>query len=526
MKRNINNKDVVLVFDVGTQGARCMIIDDNGNMLGKHKISYEKPYYSKELEWAEQDPDFYYYKICECSMALKERIPDVFQNIRAISISTIRDTIVCVDRKGRALRPAILWLDKRMAKGAPKINPVNRIAVKAVGMEKEMDLQFKKSHCNWIMENEPEIWDRTYKCLYLSGYLTFKMTGNMVDAVASMVGRLPFDYKKRTYLSSRALTYPVFPVCKDKLPSLYETGEVMGEITEKMSKDSGIKEGLPVIATGSDKACELLGLGCIDESRAAVSLGTQATLSFTTKKYMEIQRFIPPFDSLVPGYYNPEYEIYRGYWLISWFKREFGKHEELIAKSKGISVEEILDETLSQIPPGCEGLIFQPYFTPNMTMPNARGGIFGFSDVHTRHHIYRAIVEGINYALMDGLKVMKEKLGKPFKFIALGGGGSQSDEICQITADMYGIPTVRTSNYEAAGIGGAIVAFVSIGRFKDYKEAVEAIVHDERIFYPNKELTRFYHKIYNKVYGKIFNHMKPLYKTLNEVHKDMSKHRG
>lgn len=116
-------------------------------------------------------------------------------------------------------------------------------------------------------------------------------------------------------------------------------------------------------------------------------------------------------------------------------------------------------------------------------MPVAKGAVIGFSDVHTRIHIYRAIIEGINFALMDGLKLLEKQSGHKFLEIYVGGGGAQSDEICQITADMFGLPVIRTQTFEVSGIGSAIAAFVGMGEFTDYEEAVGSMVF-KKISFP------------------------------------------
>lgn len=101
---------------------------------------------------------------------------------------------------------------------------------------------------------------------------------------------------------------------------LIEPGEIVGYITKEASLDLGIKEGTPVIASGSDKGCETLGSGCVDSTGASLSLGTTATVQMTTDKYIETEPFVPTYPAVLPGKYNPEIEIYRGYWMISWFK--------------------------------------------------------------------------------------------------------------------------------------------------------------------------------------------------------------
>ena len=137
-----------------------------------------------------------------------------------------------------------------------------------------------------------------------------------------MVGHIPFDHKHRRWMRERDLTYPVFPIGAEKYYPVQESGTVLGTISSSMAEDSGVKEGLPVYAAGSDKACELLGLGCCEESRAAIGLGTTATISYMSDTYQEPERFIPAYAGVIPGKWNPEIEIFRGYWLIAWFKKE------------------------------------------------------------------------------------------------------------------------------------------------------------------------------------------------------------
>ena len=514
-------KQIILVFDVGTQSSRAMLVDSHGSVLGISKQAHEPAYTSLHADWAEQDADFYYETICRAAKQLREEKKDLWKDIKAVSVTTIRDTIVCVDKDGKPLRPAILWLDKRRADGKADIPFFSRLLLKAVGMENTINTQFQKSHCNWIRTREPEIWEKTYKLLFISGYLIFKLTGNMKDAAASLVGHLPINSKTRSWQGPNALTSPVFPVDQDKLCEIADSGDILGYITPQMAADSDVPQGLPVIATGSDKACEILGLGCVTKEKAAIGFGTTATITFMNNTYLEPERFIPPYPAVIKGSYNPEIEIFRGYWLVSWFKKEFASKEVEQAQELGISVEDLLDQHLKDIPPGCEGLLFQPYLTPNVTMPTARGAVIGFADLHTRIHLYRAIIEGINFALYDGMKLMEHRARHKFQEIYLGGGGSQSDEICQITADMFGIPVVRTQTFEVTGIGCALAAFVGIGTFKSYEEAVQEMVHEKDRFIPDMEIHKKYEELYDGVFKKIYHQLSPLYNKLHEIyHRD------
>ena len=202
-------------------------------------------------------------------------------------------------------------------------------------------------------------------------------------------------------------------------------------------------------------------------------------------------------------------------------KKEFAEKEVAQAALEGCSAEDLLNRRLEEIPAGCEGLLFQPYFTPNITMPTAKGAVIGFSDWHTRIHIYRAIIEGINFALIDGLRQMEKKAGYRMKEIRVGGGGSQSDQICQITADMFGIPVVRTQTHEVAGIGTAMTTFVGMGEFEDYRQAADAMVHESCVFEPDRQQHEIYEKLYENVFKKIYGRLEDLYDELGKIFEQM-----
>ncbi len=510
----------VLVFDVGTQGTRAMVIDSLGNIVVKHKISYTEPYIQGNNGFAEQDPDFYFKHICTAAKQVQAQAPSIFEKVEAVSLTTIRDTAICIDQNGKPLRNAILWLDQRRATGNATMPLHRQWLLKAIGMEETVNLQYQKSHCNWIREFEPEIWKNTHKYILLSTYLIYKFTGKLVDSVASTVFHGPFDFKRRTWQHKSALIYPVFPIEKEKLYPLVESGAVLGVISAQMQALSGVPQGLPLIAAGSDKACEVIGLGCLAETSLAAGLGTTATLTYNSTRYVEPHRFMPAYCSILPNCWNPEMEVYRGYWLISWFKKEFAKHEALIAEQQGISTEQVLDQTLQSIPPGCDGLLFAPYLTPNINMPNAKGAIVGFSDIHTRLHIYRAIIEGINFVLLEGMQALQKNTGLQFQEIRIGGGGSNSDEICQITANMFGLPVVRTTQYEVAGMGAAITAFVSLGAFESFADAIGAMVHIAKTFTPDPKQHAFYQKLLKNVFHNIFPSLAPLYAQLQTILKE------
>jgi sugar (pentulose or hexulose) kinase len=272
-----------------------------------------------------------------------------------------------------------------------------------------------------------------------------------------------------------------------------------------------------LISAAADKACEVLGAGCLEPEIACLSYGTTATINITHEKYIEPIPLIPPFPAAVPGQYSLEIQVNRGYWMVSWFKQEFGLREQQLAKAKGVAPEDLFDELTEAVPPGSEGLVLQPYWSPVMKNPEARGSIIGFSDVHTRAHIYRAIIEGIAYALREGAESTVRRTKVPITALRVAGGGSQSRAAMQITADIFGLPTSRPHIYEASGLGAAIVGAVGAGLHPDFSTAVRQMTRVSETFHPDPDRHQVYNRLYNEIYRDLYKRVKPLYEKIGDI---------
>ncbi|MEG2002185.1 MAG: FGGY-family carbohydrate kinase [Clostridia bacterium] len=508
---------LILTFDIGTQSMRAMLVNKKGDILDFEQKRYERPYIARNPGWAEQRPDFYFDCLAEVANSLCKKRSDLISNIIAVTMTTIRDTVLCLDKDIKPLRDIVLWLDKREANLQFQLPTYKRMLFKLVKQSDTVDMQYRQSICNWIMENEPELWAKTYKFVMLPTYLNYKLTGVLKDSTANMIGHIPMDYKNSKWMSERGLTRCLFDVPMSKLCELVNPGDIIGNIADEVSEKIGLPKGLPLIVTGSDKSCETLGLSVHKKNQASLSFGTTATVQFATADYFEPMPFVPSYPSVVHGMYNPEIQIYRGYWMLSWFKKEFAAKEVEQAKELGISAEELLNKRLKEVPAGCDGLVLQPFWGPGVSNPNARGSIIGFSDVHTRIHIYRAIIEGIGFALIDGMKNMEKRGKQKITEVYVGGGGSQSDEICQITANMFGLTVKRIQTHEACGLGASMIAFKGMGEFKTIDEAIENMARDTDIFTPDENEHKIYTQLYENVYCKVYGKLEPLYKTIKRI---------
>jgi sugar (pentulose or hexulose) kinase len=250
-----------------------------------------------------------------------------------------------------------------------------------------------------------------------------------------------------------------------------------------------------------------------------LSYGTTATINTTHQRYVEVIPLIPPYPAAVPGRYSLEIQIYRGYWLVNWFKEEFAHREQQLAEEWGIEPEKLFDELVNQVPPGSMGLTLQPYWSPGVKVPGpeAKGAVIGFGDVHTRAHLYRAILEGLAYALREGKERTERRSRVPITELRVAGGGSQSDAALQLTADIFGLPTARPHTYEASGLGAAVDAAVGLGLYPDFEMAVGQMTRIGRIFEPDPKNREIYDGLYHRVYRQMYDRLKPLYEEIWEI---------
>jgi sugar (pentulose or hexulose) kinase len=140
--------------------------------------------------------------------------------------------------------------------------------------------------------------------------------------------------------------------------------------------------------------------------------------------------------------------------------------------------------------------------------------MIGFSDAHTRAHIYRAILEGLAYALREAAEKSDRRTKVPIRELRVAGGGSQSDAALQLTADIFGLPVSRPHLYETSGLGAAIDAAVGIGIHPDFEEAVADMTRIGETFLPDPKTRAIYDDLYNGVYKKMYHQLRPLYRSM------------
>jgi sugar (pentulose or hexulose) kinase len=506
-----------IVIDGGTQNIKAFVFDENGNEV-HGESSPVAPYFAVQPDFAEQDAETYLQIAQRLTESVVRNSHISADSLAGVAITTHRSTIVPVDENGKSVRSAITWLDERKTEGLSLPGrPVLPLVFKIARMEERLKEYQRRSKFNWLKRHEPDNYARTFKFLTVSSHILHSLTGEFKDCSSMIVGLFPVDLKRLQWHSWKVI-YEIFGVERDKLPALVSPVEIAGTVSEEGARRFGVPPGLPVVIGAGDKQSELLGAGVTASGIAEISYGTAAVIELLSSKYVTHPRMdFFTWGAAIPGHWALEGFVGRGYWMVSWFKGEFGKREEDEASRLGMPPEAVLDRQLTDIPAGSMGLLVQPYWHPRENDALSKGAMIGFSGEHSRKHVYRAIIEGIAYELRRLGELIVKHSGNAMTELRVGGGGSQSDEIMQITADVFGLPAMRMHTGNLSALGAAIDAIVALGIHKSFPEAVERMVRVKTAFRPVDENVRIYDRLFREVYVKMYPALSPLHRRIAEI---------
>lgn len=502
---------LILAIDFGTQSVRALAYTQSGECRAKHQLPIDQ-YQHPEPGWTEHDVEGFWTLLTASCQGLWAQGVDPLE-IAAIVVTTQRATVINLDEIGRPLRPAIIWTDQRRAPPRGRLPWLWRMLFGLLRIRPIVENLEAEAEANWLERHQPELLARTAHFLLLSGYLNYRLTGEFKDSAGSQVGYVPFDFKKQDWCADSDWKWHSMAIKRYMLPTLIAVGETLGVITSEAAEATGLPMGVPVIAGAADKACEVLGVGALEAGVASVSCGTTATINTTRSQYVEVVPFMPAYPAALPEHFNTEIQVFRGFWMVSWFLEQFGEAERRQAAERGVPAETLLDELLAQTEPGAGGLVLQPFWNPVLgeTGPEGRGSIIGFKDFHTRAHVYRALVEGLAFALRSGKERIERRTKTPISCIRLSGGGAQSDQVAQIVADVLNLGVERFDDCEASGRGAAMVGAAAVGWYPSIMAAGEAMLGETHRIAPDPRAAEHYEALYEGQYRPLYGKLKSLF---------------
>ncbi len=508
----------MLTIDCGTQSVRAIVFDAAGEMLARSQVALDA-YRSPQPGRHEIDVEALWAALVAACQALWREHAELKSSLCAMAVTSQRGTLVPLDASGRALAPAISWMDRRRANRVPPLPPLWRALFAAARVGDVVRHLQREAEVNWWAEHEAAMLGRAHKVMLLSGFLNWRLSGHCADATAAQVGYLPFDYRRQAWCRPSDWRWKALALSPQQCPELVPATQTLGAVCAEASHQTGIPHGLTLIAAGADKACEVLAAGALAPGVACVSAGTSVSISAGTHRYVEALPFSPAYPAAAPAMYCSEIQTHCGFWMVRWFLDEFGQPEREAAMRQGVAAEAMFDSLAASAPAGAAGLMLQPHWSPGVRHPaaDARGSVIGFGPEHGRAHLARSILEGQAHAMREGRSLVERATGRSIETLVIVGAASRSDLVMQIMADVIGLPAVRLHTAEAAALGAAIDAAVGAGLHADVEAATSAMARAGRLFQPNAEDSALYDRLHREVYRPMYGRLAPLYASLTQI---------
>ncbi len=477
----------LLGLDIGTSGARALVADGAGQVRATATAAY--PLSQPRPLWSEQDPADWWRGACEVLRAALARSGVNGAEVAALGLSGQMHGATFLDAADQVIRPAILWNDQRTAEACAAITS-------QVGAERLVAITgnpaltgFQAPKILWLRSAEPEHYARIARVLLPKDYIRLQLTGEAATDASDAAGTLLLDLRSRDY-SQELLDALAIP--RAWLPRVYEGPAVTGGLRPAAASELGLPAGLPVVAGGGDNAAAAVGTGVVRAGVVSSSIGTSGVLfAHSDTLALEPQGRLHGFCHAVPGAYHLMAVILSAGGAFQWLR------DSLQAIAPELDYERLV-ALAAAVPPGAEGLLFAPYLmgerTPHLD-PLARGAWVGLTSRHGLGHLARAVMEGVVFALRDGLALMRG-LGVPINVIRVTGGGGRSPLWRQLQADVYGMAVQHLVAEEGPAYGAALLAGVGAGSFADVTEAVERGVQVAGLTEPDAGRSRHYDALY------------------------------
>ncbi|MBR3041609.1 MAG: xylulokinase [Eubacterium sp.] len=479
--------------DLGTSAVKLLAMSSAGEIL--KTVSVEYPISFPKSGWSEQKPEDWYAGTIKGIKLLLEGLDDT--NVEGIGIGGQMHGLVILDENDDVIRPAILWNDGRTTAETDYLNNV-------IGKDKLSEYTgniafagFTAPKVLWVKNNEPDNFAKIKKLMLPKDYIVYKFTGSYVSDYSDASGMLLMDVKNKCW-SKEMLD--ICGISDIEMPTLHESFDVVGEVKSEVLSEIGISGNVKVVAGAGDNAAAAIGTGTVGEGGCNLSLGTSGTLFISSERFsVDDKNSLHSFAHADGGFHLMGCMLSAAS-CNKWWMDEILRDKDYAASQKGI-------EKLGE-----NNVFFMPYLMGERSPHNnplVRAGFLGMSMDTTREDMIQAVLEGVAFGLRDSLEVARS-LGIKVDVSNICGGGAKSPLWRKIVANIMNIKLEIQANDEGPALGGAILAAVGCGTFKDVKEAADKIVKVVETVEPEQELVAKYEEKYA--------HFKKLYPTVKDLY--------
>lgn len=479
-----------LTADGGTESLRVRIYDVTGTCVASHAETYETTFSPGAR--AEQNPEDWWNSLCKASRAALANADLAGDQIEAVAYATTCCTVVALDKAGKPLRPALLWMDVRADNEAEAVLATGdaRLRLNSDGVG-PVSAEWMIPKALWIKRNEPEVYDAAATICEYQDYLTLRLTGERCASLNNVGLRWHYANRDGGWANS-LVTALGMPDLVEKWPSrVAAPGEVVGNLTRDAAEALGLTPKTKLVQGGADALIGMIGLGVSQPGQLCLITGSSHLQFGVTEKPFHAPGMWGAYADIV---YPDRYIIEGGQTstgsIINWLRRFVGGDLDF----------DEMNRMAALLPPGSDGLIVQDHFQGNRTPytdAQSRGAITGLTLAHEPHHVFRAIMEGISMGTRAILEAFA-KGGYESSEMVAGGGATNSDLFMQIHADTAGIPVRIPASTDGPSLGSAILAAHGVGHFATIDEGIDAMVQPRRVIEPNPKAVADYDAIYQR----------------------------
>ncbi len=494
-------KKYIVAADCGTTGSKAMIYDITGKPLASDYQEYGLEF--PKSGWVDQDSQMLFDTLLSVISQAVRASNILPQDALAICLSTQRCTLIPVDKAGSPLRKGISWQDNRTDQQCETIR--QRIGADAFYDATGLPVAnvWTLPKIMWIRENEPDLYEKTYKFVNVQAYLN-RLLGadDFYDdfSNASLHGLMSLtrmewidDFIQATDIDS------------SKLPKLVGSGHKIGVLNKAVAERLGLLAGTPIISGGGDQQCAAVGSNVIEEGDCEITLGTAGvTICSLDEPRLDPKRTIPCLVHAVNEKWTCEGLQNAAGASLKWLRNILQE-----SQPEGNIVDyDLMTNLASKSNIGANGITFLPYLAgaaAPLWDSSARGILFGIGLSNDLKDVTRAVLEGISFetaSILDNFARREIKISK----IRVSGGGAKSTLWGQLQADIYGIPLQRLMVDDATILGAAVLGAFGIGIYDSVNEAAGAMVHTTSEFQPDMDHHKKYiekRRIFDKLYTSI-----------------------
>ena len=478
-------------IDLGTSGVKAILLNEQGDVVASQteKLTVSRPH----PLWSEQDPEQWWLATDRAIKALAQQ--HSLSAVKALGIAGQMHGATLLDKQQKVLRPAILWNDGRCAQECEILE--NQIPESREITGNLMMPGFTAPKLLWIQRHEPEVFRQVDKVLRPKDYLRLRRTGEFASDMSDAAGTMWLDVAKRDWSD---VMLAACHLSRAHMPALFEGSEVTGTLLPAVAQSWGMSE-IPVVAGGGDNAAGAVGVGMMNAGQAMLSLGTSGVY------FAVSDGFLSTPESAVHSFCHALPEK----WPLMSVMLSAASCLDWAAKLTGMASVPALIVAAQQADEQAEPVWFLPYLSGERTPhnnPQAKGVFFGLTHQHGPAELARAVLEGVGFALADGMDVVHACGVKPAS-ITLIGGGARSEYWRQMLSDISGLQLdYRTGGDVGPALGAARLAQIAMNTDKPLSTLLPQLAL-EQAHYPDAERHALYQQR-RETFRRIYQQLLPL----------------